>query len=175
MNIVIAAAVAYLVGCAPVAQLVARYTHGRPWGPFAETVAGFAKGFAVIAFFQPVPSVHQALLLTALVAGDQWPIHNREGGRLGLAAAGGAMTALTPIAPIVWGILWGLGFVITGYRIVGRVVALCAFGIMLGVVAGWPLGLVSLPACAMILVKSRDDIVKYRLGHEPKHHWRPGT
>jgi glycerol-3-phosphate acyltransferase PlsY len=175
MRIILVALAAYLIGCVPIAQFVARMTTGKPWGPFAETVAGFAKGFIVIAIFQPVPAIHQALILTALLSGDQWPIWNRESGRLGLAAAGGAMTALTPVAPLVWGVLWGVGFVATGYRTVGRVAALALFWVGLGLVAGWPIGLVSLPACFMILAKSRDDLKRLKLGVEPKHHWRPGT
>lgn len=171
MNILIGAAAAYLAGCAPVAQFVARKTHGKPWGPFAETAAGFLKGMIVLAFIQPVSAIHQALILTALVSGDQWPIQDRESGRLGLAAAGGAMTIVTPLAPVLWGILWGLGFVATGYRVVGRLVALVLFWAFLGFVAGWPVGLIALPASVMILAKSRDDFLRWRLGHEPKHHW----
>ena len=172
MNIVLGAAAAYLTGCAPVAQFVARKTRDHPWGPLAETVAGLAKGFAIVGLLQPVPAIHQALILTALVAGDQWPLQDRAHGRLGLAAAGGAMTALTPIAPIIWGMLWGVGFVASGYRVLGRIVAVCLFWVVMGLVAGWPVGLLSLPASIMILAKSNDDIGHLRAGRDTKHHWK---
>ena len=175
MNIIIGAAAAYLVGCAPVAQFVAARTRGKAWGPLAETIAGFAKGFLIIALLHPVPAMHQAVILTALVAGDQWPFQNRENGRLGLAAAGGAMTTITPIAPFVWGVLWGLGFVATGYRVVGRLVALVLFWALLGFIAGWPVGLVAVPVSIMILLKSRADFDRWRAGQEPKHHWNTAS
>jgi glycerol-3-phosphate acyltransferase PlsY len=171
MNIVIGAAAAYLAGCVPVAQFVERKTRGKPWGPLAETVAGVLKGFAVLALINPTHAIQQALVLTALVSGDQWPIHDRANGRLGLAAAGGGMTAITPIAPVIWGLLWGLGFVATGYRTVGRVVALLTFWAVMGFIAGWPVGLVSVPVSVMILAKSNDDIGHLRAGRESKHHW----
>lgn len=172
MRILIAAVVAYLVGCVPLAQFIEKRFGRQPWVNLAATVAGFAKGFLVIALFHPPSSIAQALIVTALVSGDQWPIQNRESGRLGLAVAGGAMTVLTPITPLVWGVLWGLGFVVTGYRLVGRLIALLLFWIVLGLVAGWPLGLISLPASFMILAKSRDHVTRLRAGLEPKHHWR---
>lgn len=172
MRILVAAVVAYLVGCVPVAQFIERLAKGRPWVNLAATAAGFAKGFLVLAYFHPVSSFQQALLVTALVAGDQWPIQNKDAGRLGLAVAGGAMTALTPIAPVLWGLLWGVGFVLTGYRVVGRLVALVLFWIVLGVIAGWPLGFISMAPSFMILTTSRGELARLRLGQEPKHHWR---
>ena len=39
MGPVYAAAAAYLIGCVPAAQFVARRTQGKPWGPLAETAA----------------------------------------------------------------------------------------------------------------------------------------
>jgi glycerol-3-phosphate acyltransferase PlsY len=173
MRIILWAIIAYLVGCMPIAQYVARKTAGKPYGPLLETVAGFLKGFLVIALLQPVHSLHQALVVTALVSGDQWPIQNRSNGRLGLAAAGGAMTALTPLAPIIWGFLWGIGFVASGYRVMGRIVALVLFWALLGLVGGWPIGMVAIPVSIMILAKSNDDIGHLRAGREPKHHWHP--
>ena len=172
MKILIAAVAAYLIGCVPLAQLIERRFSQQPWVNFAATAAGFFKGFVVVALFHPTSSIAQALIVTALVSGDQWPIHNRESGRLGLAVAGGALTVLTPISPVVWGVLWGIGFVLTGYRLVGRLIALVLFWLVLGLVAGWPLGLIALPASFMILAKSRDEIARLRAGLEPKHHWR---
>src|SRR4051812_34886568 len=164
MNIVIGAAAAYLAGCVPVAQFVQQRTRGKPWGPLAETLAGIAKGFAVVALVNPTSAIHQALILTALVSGDQWPIQDRSHGRLGLAAAGGGMTALNPIAPVIWGILWGIGFVASGYRTVGRLTGLLLFWAAMGFVAGWPIGLVAVPVSIMILAKSNDDIGHLRAG-----------
>jgi glycerol-3-phosphate acyltransferase PlsY len=172
MGIVTGAAAAYLVGCVPVARFVSYLARGRPWAPLAARLADFAKGFSAIVLFAPVSSVGQALTLTALVAADQWPAVGKETGRLGLWAAAGAMTALTPVAPLVWGVLWAIGFVASGYLVAGRLLALVFFSLALGFVAGWPLGLISLPACVMVLERSRADFGRVVRGEEAKHHWR---
>ena len=173
MGIVTGAAAAYLVGCVPAARFVRSVAGGRPWTEAAAALADFAKGFLAIALFGPdATAIGQALTLTAVVAGDQWPVVGRDPGRLGLWTAGGAMTALTPVTPVVFGVLWGLGFVASGYLTVGRVVGLALFWAALGFVAGWPLGLIALPACVMVLERSRADLEQVRRGTDAKHHWR---
>jgi hypothetical protein len=62
--------------------------------------------------------------------------------------------------------------VTSGYTVIGRVSALALFWIVLGFVAGWPIGLVTLPASLMILERSRDELRLVRSGAVPKHHWR---
>jgi glycerol-3-phosphate acyltransferase PlsY len=134
--------------------------------------ADFAKGFAVVALLAPSWSVGQALVLTAAIAGEQWPIFGKDVGRLGLWVAAGGVTALTPIAPVIWGIIWALGFVMSGYIVVGRALALIFFWAALGFIAGWPLGLIALPSSLMVLERSRDELRRIRAGGVAKHHWR---
>ena len=176
MSIIIGAAAAYLVGCVPAARLVRRLAAGRPWVEAAAAGADFLKGFGAMAFFSPDASaLGQALTVTAVVAGDQWPFAGGDTGKLGFWTAFGALTALTPITPFVFGVLWGTGFVLTGFLAVGRLVGLALFWLALGFVAGWPLGLAALPACAMVLERSLPDYHRWRRGELPKLNWNSHT
>jgi len=172
MGIVTGAVAAYLVGCVPAARVVSRLAAGRRWAPWAALAADAVKGFAAMALFAPVSSLGQSLTLTALVAGDQWPAFGNETGRPGVAAAGGAITALTPVAPFVWLVLWAVGFTASGFLTLALVVATALFAPALGFVAGWPLGLIALPACVMVLERQRAALSRVRAGVESKHHWR---
>jgi hypothetical protein len=115
MGIISGAVAAYLVGCVPIARLASRYVAGRPVEPWVAGLADVVKGFAAVALFAPVGSLHQALIVTAVVAGDQWPVFGREVGRSGHWTFLGAMTVLTPMAPVIWAVLWALGFVASGH------------------------------------------------------------
>ena len=172
MGIVTGAVAAYLVGCVPAARIVTRLGGRRRWVPWVAPAADALKGFAAIAMFGPVTTIGQALTVTAVVAGDQWPVFGSEIGRPGLATAGGAMTALTPVAPFIWAVLWAVGFTATGFLTVACAIATALFGPALGWFAGWPLGLIALPSCLMLLERQRAALRRVLRGEEPKHHWR---
>jgi glycerol-3-phosphate acyltransferase PlsY len=174
MGIVSGAAAAYLVGCVPAARFASRLAAGRRWASWAGIAADAAKGFIACAMFPRVGTLGQALLITAIVAGDQWPIVGAERGRLGLAAGIGALTALTPVAPFVWGVLWAAGFTASGYFPVASAVATALLPLALGPVSGWPIGLIALPGCLMVLERLRERLRAVQSGEAVKHHWRIG-
>jgi glycerol-3-phosphate acyltransferase PlsY len=122
--------------------------------------------------FAPVGTVGQALAACAVVAGDQWPALGKETGRSGLTVWIAAMTALTPMALVVFGLGWGIGFVLSGYHAVARMVAVLLLPVLLGLATGWPLGLAALPACVMVLERQRGSLKRVLRGQEAKHHWR---
>jgi len=165
---------AYLLGCVPTARIARRLTNGHPATPWIERGADFVKGFAAVYLFAPGGSVAMALIVTAVLAGEQWPATGGETGRSGHWVLLGALTALTsgtPVALGLWALGWALGFVITGYKPVGRAAAAATLPLALGFVAGWPLGGIALPGCIMILERSRDVLRRVRAGEEAKHHW----
>jgi glycerol-3-phosphate acyltransferase PlsY len=164
------AVVAYLLGCVPAARLASRLTNGNAAEPWVMRLADFAKGFAATALLAPIGSIGQAVTVTAVLAGDQWPLRG-EAGRSGQWAFLGAMTALTPMALPIWGALWAIGFVATGYLAMGRVAAAALLPLLLGFIAGWPIGGIALAGCVMILERNREVIRRVRAGEEPKHHW----
>lgn len=172
MGIVTGAVAAYLVGCAPLARLTNHLTQGRPWAPWASVAADALKGVVAVLLFAPVSTVGQALTVVAVVAGDQWPAFGRETGRSGLAVTVAAMTALTPVTPPVFAVAWGIGFVLSGYLSVARVVGAALLPLLLGLATGWPLGLAALPACIMVLERQRGSLKRVLRGQEAKHYWR---
>jgi glycerol-3-phosphate acyltransferase PlsY len=166
------AVAAYLLGCVPTARLTSRLTNGRAVAPVVVALAAFLKGFVAALLFAPLGSIGQALIVTAVVAGDQWPVFGREAGRTGLWTLLGALSALTPIAAAVWVVLWALAFVATGYKALGMALSLALLPFLLGFIAGWPLGWIALPGCFMVLERGRGALQRIRAGEEPKHHWK---
>lgn len=185
---------AYLIGSLPSAYLVVRWSRGADlralesgsvgalnafratgagWVGWTVLVLDVLKGVAAVAIAGPGAStVLQSLLATAAIAGHNWPIWLGGRGGKGLATAAGALTVLTPVAVPVWGVLWGLGYVVSGYIVVGTLVATVAVAPLVGVVAGWGFGLAMIPGCALILVRHRDKVRRLLLGTEPRHYWR---
>ena len=73
---------------------------------------------------------------------------------------------MTPVAVPVWGVLWGIGYVATGYIVVGDAAghaARCRCAV--GVLAGWGFGLAMLPACLLILARHREKLRGAAAGH----------
>ena len=172
LSILLGAVAAYLVGCVPIASFVRHLVAGRPWADAAVIAADFIKGFGVMAFLSPDASaLGQALVLAAVVAGEQWPIVGGDTGKVAFWTAFGAFAALTPIAPVIFGVAWGIGFVTTGYLAVGRLAGVTFTWLCLGVVAGWPLGLAALPASWLVLQRLQPDYARWRRGDLPKLHW----
>jgi glycerol-3-phosphate acyltransferase PlsY len=172
MGIVSGAVAAYLVGCVPLARLTNHVTQGRPWAPLASLAADALKGVLATLLFAPVSTVGQSLTVAAVVAGDQWPAFGRETGRSGLVVLVAAMTALTPVTLVAWGLGWGIGFVISGYFSVARLFGTALLPVLLGFATGWPLGLAVLPACIMVLERQRGPLRRLLRGQEAKHYWR---
>jgi glycerol-3-phosphate acyltransferase PlsY len=175
MGIISGAVAAYLVGCVPAARIASGLAAGRRWAPWAGALADVAKGFIAVWLCARTGSVGQALVVTAVVAGDQWPVFGRDVGRSGQWALLGAIAEVTPVAPPLWGLLWGIGFVASGYFAIGKAVATALLPPLLGFVAGGPLGLIALPGCVMVLERSRELVRRARAGEEPKHYWKSAS
>ena len=170
MGLITGAVAAYLVGCVPAARFASRMAGERPWAKVAGPLADFAKGYLALLLFAPTPSLGIALAFTALVAGAQWPVSG-ESGRHGQWAMLGAISQVSPVTVPAWGLLWGIGFVASGYFVVGRAVATALLPLVLGLVAGGPIGWIALPGCVMVIERSREALKAVRAGTEAKHHW----
>ena len=168
---ILRAVAAYLLGCVPTARLVSRLTQGRAFEPAAIAAGDFLKGFLAASLFAPNGSIGQALIVTAAVAGDQWPIAGREVGRSGLWVLLGALSGLTPVALPVWVVLCAISFVASGYKALAVAVSLALLPFALGFIAGWPLGWLAVPGCLLVIERYHDALRRIRAGEEPKHHW----
>lgn len=178
ISIVGLAAASYLLGSLPTASLAARLvsTLGSRGTEALVRLLELLKGVLAVSLVGAgADPVAQAMAATAVVAGDQWPFRGQGRRGTGLATAAGALTVVTPLAVPAWGFLWALGYVASGYRAAGTVAATLLLPLLLGVVAGWPFGLIVLPACLMVAERRRDSLRRILLGTEPKDHWRSGS
>ncbi len=107
--------------------------------------------------------------------GRQWAPFNRSRTVKGFMVAAGAITMITPLALPLWGFLWALGFVVSGYRAAGTLVATALLPFALGISAGWPFALIVAPAWLLILIRLRPEARRVLLGVEQKYHWRPNA
>ena len=170
------AAGAYLLGCAPAAPLTRRVAGASPWTGALEVLADALKGYLAVTLLSPGISLGPALVATAVVAGHQWPAFWSEPGRsAGTAVLVGALTAITPLAAPLWAALWGLAFVITGYVQASSLAATALILPAIGLSAGWPLALFSLPPTGMVLSRLGPMWASWRRGEEPKYLWRSGS
>jgi len=185
---------AYLLGSLPTAYLLVRWARrgdlrtmesgsvgalnafratGAGWVGWSVLVADVLKGVLAVALAGAGASTTlQAVLAAAAVAGHNWPVWLRGKGGKGLATAAGALSVLTPVAVPVWGVLWGIGYVASGYIVVGTLAATLLVAPAVGFVAGWGFGLAMVPACCLILLSHREKIRRLLLGAEPRHYWR---
>ena len=131
------------------------------------------KGVVAVLMAGPGAGTYlQAALAAAAVAGHNWPVWLRGRGGKGLATAAGALSLVTPIAVPVWGVIWGLGYVVSGYIVVGTLAATVLIAPAIGILAGWGFGLAMLPCCILILVRHREKVRRLLRGAEPRHYWR---
>lgn len=187
-------AAAYVIGSLPTAFLLVRWVRGADirsvesgsvgalnafratgagWVGWTVLVVDVLKGAVAVALAGAGASTSlQAVVAAAAVAGHNWPVWLRGRGGKGLATAAGACTIVTPIAVPVWGVLWGIGYVASGYIVAGTLVATLLLPVAVGAVAGWGFGLAVVPACLLILARHRERVRALLLGTEPRHYWR---
>ncbi len=187
-------AAAYLLGSLPTAYLLVRWAGrgdlrtkesgsvgalnafratGAGWIGWSVLVADVAKGALAVALAGSGAGVLlQSLVAAAAVAGHNWPLWLHGKGGKGLATAAGALTVLSPLAVPVWAVLWGIGYVASGYIVVGTLVATILVAPAVGFLAGWGFGLAMVPACLLILARHREKVRRLLLGSEPRHYWR---
>jgi glycerol-3-phosphate acyltransferase PlsY len=167
------AAGAYLIGCVPAARLVRRAAGDAPWGPWAAAAADVLKGYLAVSLLSPTLALGPALAATAVVAGHQWPMcWGEPGARTGVAVAGGAASAITPIAAPVWAFLWGVVFAVSGYAAPAAAAACILTVPALGVLAGWPIAFMAVPAGAMVLERLREPVRRALRGEGTRYRWR---
>ncbi len=185
---------AYLLGSLPSAYLLVRLVRGadvrtvesgsvgalnafratgRTWIGLVVLVVDAAKGaLAVLLAGGGAGILTQALAATMAVLGHTRPIWLRGRGGKGLATAAGGLSVITPVAVPLWGVVWALGYVTSGYIVVGIIAATVLLPPLLGVVAGWMYAAGAAPVCLLVLLHHRDKIRRLLLGTEPKHYWR---
>ncbi|HVM44240.1 MAG TPA: glycerol-3-phosphate acyltransferase [Gemmatimonadales bacterium] len=194
MHYLALAVAAYLLGSLPSAYLVVRWARGPDlrtvesgsvgalnafratglgWVGVVVLVLDVAKGvLAVLLAGDGAGPATQSLAATMVVAGHNWPIWLKGKGGKGLAAAAGALSMLTPLSVPLWGVVWALGYALSGYIALGIVVATAVLPLLLGVLAGWAYAAASLPVCLLVLARHREKMRRLLLGTEPKHYWR---
>jgi glycerol-3-phosphate acyltransferase PlsY len=173
-RVLVAAIAAIILGSLPTRRLAA--VLGRAlraeWVEAIRISLDLVTGFVVVSVVAPAGAWSEALVATAMVAGHQWPVAGTDRGRRGTAVAVGVLTAITPIAAPLWAVLWGLGFVISGYVTVGYVVAAALLPVAVGLTAGWPIALMGLPSCALLYERLREPLREVLFGLARKHDWR---
>jgi acyl phosphate:glycerol-3-phosphate acyltransferase len=194
MTLLALAVAAYLVGSLPSAYLIVRLAKGLDvrgvesgnvgalnafratglgWVGLAVLVLDVAKGaVAVLLAGAGAGVATQALAATLAVAGHNYPVWLRFRGGKGLAAAAGALTAITPLSVPLWAVVWAIGYALSGYISLGIIAATAALPLLLGFLAGWAYALGALPVCLLVLAAHRFKMRRLLLGTEPKHYWR---
>ena len=173
-GIVLSAAAAYALGCVPAAAAVDALAPHRAWTRWVRWAVDFLKGVLAVALLASGLPWGDSLAATAVVAGQLWPMFG-PGGRSGIAVLLGALTILTPVALPIFALVWGVVYVASGWLSLALVVAMALLPVAAGVVAGWPLGLMCVPACILVLERYRDAMRRVLLGTEPRHLWRGGA
>lgn len=173
------AVASYLVGSLPIARFAPRRREAGvspPWVRGALIAADVLKGVLAVSLVGASANPYaQSLAATAVVAGHQWPLWASVREERGLAVAAGALTLVTPVAVPVWAVLWAIGYVTSGYLMVGTAVATALFPFVIGYLAGWPFCLVVLPVSVLILERHRGPLRRILQGEEHRHYWRGGT
>jgi glycerol-3-phosphate acyltransferase PlsY len=194
MRYIALAVAAYLLGSLPSAYLVVRFAKGPDlrtvesgnvgalnafratglgWVGVVVLLLDVGKGvLAVVLAGDGAGPATQSLAATLVVVGHNYPLWLRGRGGKGLSAAAGALSVLTPLSVPLWGLVWALGYVVSGYIAFGVVLATAVLPLLLGMLAGWAYAAASLPVCLLVLVRHREKMRRLLLGAEPKHYWR---
>jgi len=197
MRILALAIAAYLIGSLPSAFIVVRFTRGTDLravesgsvgalNAFRATGAGWigvvvllldvGKGMLAVVLAGDGAGLPTLAMVTALaVAGHNWPIWLGGRGGKGLATSAGALSLITPLSVPIWGVVWGVSYVASGYIALGTIAATALLPVLLGIFAGWAYCLATLPTCLLVLARHRDKMRRLLLGAEPKHYWRGGA
>lgn len=133
----------------------------------------FVIGGLAVALLSGTSPWSQMLVATAAVAGRQWPLVAHDPAEKAVPIALGALFAITPVSLLLWALLWGVGFVGSGFRTAGLAAATIFLPLALGIVAGWPFAGMALPVCILLVDRQREDLRRMFLGAEFKHDWRP--
>lgn len=169
MSAVLWAVAAWFAGSVPAHQ-AGRFVPSR----FAPALSGlilFILGSLAVYGMPAEGLLPQSLAATAALAGAQYPGWRSGGGR-GLPVAAGALLVLSPVAIPLAMVVWGIGYVTTGYPAVGRIAMSLLTPPLVGLLAGWPAGLAVLPLGAMVALWDRPAARRVLLGTEVKHNWR---
>jgi glycerol-3-phosphate acyltransferase PlsY len=94
------------------------------------------------------------------------------GERTGVGVAGGAVSAISPIAAPVWMFLWGAGFALSGYAVLAAALACILTVPCLGFLAGWPIAFMAVPAGAMVLERLQGPVRAALRGDATRYRWR---
>jgi glycerol-3-phosphate acyltransferase PlsY len=172
LTVLPAAAAAYLAGCVPVASLVGRFGSGRAWVPWVAAAADVLKGYLVVMVISPAHPWGVAVGSAAVLAGHLWPLRGRAASRRPLAVAAGVFAAISPVAIPAGAVLWALVYVVTGYLALAAAATVLLLPVVVGLVAGWPMGLLLVPACVLVLDRLRPDAAGALAGRAPRHLWR---
>ncbi len=155
-----------------IAALVRTVASPRPWFPYVRALVEFLLGALALAVLAGPGPFAESLTATAVVAGRQWAPIGRSRTAKGLMIGAGAVTMITPLALPLWAFLWALGFVVSGYRAAGTVVATALLPFAIGISAGWPFAFIIAPAWLLVLLRLAPEARRVLLGVEPKYHWR---
>lgn len=161
-------------GAAALPARAARRFVPAPFTPYAILAASFLAGGLAAAWAPGEGLLRQTLAATAALVGLMYPPGVAPGSRrVALAGAAGGLLVVSPLAVPLWALLWGIGYVASGYPAAGRGIATLGTPILVGLFAGWPLGAVVGPASLLLLDADRADLRRVMLGTERKHGWRP--
>ena len=143
----------------------------------ALTALGMIIGVAAVIVMVAIGAGARASIETQIrSAGSNIVMVNAGSGAFGPVRAGqGAVTTLTPVALLAWGLFWAVGFVISGYFTIGTLIGTMLLPVSLGLMAGWPLGLCTVPACLLVVERQRLLLRTLLRGQAFKHYWRAGN
>ncbi len=187
MNEAVSIVVAYLLGSIPFAYLAGRMrgidirtvgsknvgatnvfrTLGKGIG-IAVMVLDIAKGAAGVLIAQALTEPHWPLAAAAAaILGHVFPVWLRFKGGKGVATAGGAILALTPVPALIVLVLWFVVVVATRYVSLGSILAAIAFPpLLVAFREPWPTLVFGTAAAAVVVFRHRGNIARLRSGTE---------
>jgi glycerol-3-phosphate acyltransferase PlsY len=175
LQILLGAAIGYVIGMFPSADLVARFASrgavdlrasgsGNPGGLNAARVLGKKWGLLVIVMDAAKGALAGVIGLalgdaggyaagTAVIAGHCWPVYNRFRGGRGVASAGGSFFALFPPMVLVDGLTTGaVAYVSKSSRLAIKVaLVIWVVAAVVWWAADWPMGWGPEPTIGLVI------------------------